>query len=331
MPALLKLNDVSVSYQTPRGELKAVQHVDLAIEAGETLGLVGESGCGKSTLARCVVGLNHPTSGEVLVDNLPLGTKLDERRKSASKVQMVFQNALSSLNPRLVIEKIIEQPLVVHKIGNRSERKARVLQLIDQVGLGRHHLDKYPHELSGGQRQRVSIARALTLRPKLLVCDEAVSALDVSVQAQVLNLLVTLQRETRIAILFISHDLSVVRFVSDRIAVMYLGRIVEIGPAESLWNDTLHPYTSVLLASNPDRTPDEIETTPRIDGDPPSPINPPSGCAFRTRCPYARQVCTDVIPVLSSDELPHAVACHFASEIRSGKAVNRSEFSREVV
>lgn len=290
-----------------------MQEVELSVGANETLGLVGESGCGKSTLARCLVGLNKATIGQVLIEGEVVGQGMAARRHAAMRVQMVFQDPMSSLNPRLTIESIIEQPLLVHRMGTRTERRARVKELMDQVGIGEHHRDKLPHELSGGQRQRVSIARALALRPKALVCDEAVSALDVSVQAQVLNLLIKLQQDTGIAIFFISHDLSVVRFVSDRIAVMYLGRIVEIGPTESLWNSPLHPYTRVLLAANPDRDQDDVMAE-SVEGDPPSPLNPPSGCAFRSRCAHARDICASSLPVLTDIGLPHQAACHFASD-----------------
>lgn len=309
----IQINSLSIQFNTNRGLLKAVQGVDLSLSASETLGLVGESGCGKSTLARCVVGLNRPTTGQVLIGGEPIGQGMAARRRAATEIQMVFQDPMSSLNPRLTIARIVEQPMLVHRFGNRAERRARVNELMDQVGIGEHHRDKLPHELSGGQRQRVSIARALALRPKVLVCDEAVSALDVSVQAQVLNLLVKLQQDTGIAILFISHDLSVVRFVSDRIAVMYLGRIVEIGQAESLWENPLHPYTRVLLAANPDLEDDDI-VVESVEGDPPSPLDPPSGCAFRTRCAYAREICAASMPALTDVALPHKVACHFAED-----------------
>lgn len=310
----IRIVNLSVYHQTKRGPLKAVQEVSLNIATGETLGLVGESGCGKSTLARSVVGLNLPTMGEVLIGDEPIGRGMAARRRAAKLVQMVFQDPMSSLNPRLTVRNIIEQPLRVHGIGSRAERSARVKELMDQVGIGLHHADKFPHELSGGQRQRVSIARALALQPKALVCDEAVSALDVSVQAQVLNLLVKLQQDTDVAILFISHDLSVVRFVSDRIAVMYLGRVVEIGPAESVWNDALHPYTRALLAANLDRQDGASLAMETLDGEPPSPMNPPKGCAFVSRCAHAQEICASSIPKLTDDGLPHSVACHRAAE-----------------
>lgn len=323
----IQISNLSVHHQTSRGPLKAVQEVDLSVAANETLGLVGESGCGKSTLARCVVGLNKATMGQVLIDGEAIGQGIAARKRAAGRVQMVFQDPMSSLNPRLTIERIIEQPMLVHRMGTRAERRARVRELMDQVGIGQHHRDKFPHELSGGQRQRVSIARALALRPRALVCDEAVSALDVSVQAQVLNLLVKLQNDTGIAIFFISHDLSVVRFVSDRIAVMYLGRIVEIGQAESVWNTPLHPYTRVLLAANPDRDNDDVAAE-SVEGDPPSPLNPPSGCAFRSRCVHARDICAASMPVLTDEGLPHRVACHFAADfLRPADAGTRIEGS----
>jgi oligopeptide/dipeptide ABC transporter ATP-binding protein len=223
---------------------------------------------------------------------------------------MVFQDPMGALNPRLIIRQIIEQPLQVHKLGNAVERRAKVEALARQVGLGEHLLDRFPHELSGGQRQRVSIARALTLEPELIVCDEAVSALDVSVQAQVLNLLTDLQKRLGVAFLFISHDLSVIRYISNRIAVMYLGRIVEIGDSESVWHNPQHPYSQALIASIPDETA-AAGGGPKLVGDVPSPINPPSGCAFRTRCPRAQALCAEIRPDLSTDGRPHGVACHF--------------------
>jgi oligopeptide/dipeptide ABC transporter ATP-binding protein len=310
MPAALELVDLVMHHPTPAGLLKAVDGIDLKVDSGETLGLVGESGCGKSTLARCVVGLNRPTRGSVVLGGRETGNDRSDRLTRARKVQMVFQDPMGALNPRLTIRTIIEQPLKVHKRGTPADRRSRVEMLAAQVGLGEHLLDRYPHELSGGQRQRVSIARALTLEPELIVCDEAVSALDVSVQAQVLNLLTDLQKRLGVAFLFISHDLSVIRYISNRIAVMYLGRIVEIGDSESVWNNPQHPYTQALIASIPDEVADGVNG-PVLSGDVPSPINPPSGCAFRTRCPRAQAICAEIRPDLAATGRPHQVACHF--------------------
>lgn len=315
MDRALDLADLRVHHSTSAGALKAVDGVTLSVAPGETLGLVGESGCGKSTLARCVVGLNAPTGGTVRVGGHEIAAGRRDRLAWARMVQMIFQDPMGSLNPRLTTRRTVELPLKVHGLGNVQERQVRVLRLMEQVGLGPHLLDRYPHELSGGQRQRVSIARALALEPALLVCDEIVSALDVSVQAQVLNLLTDLQSKLGIAFLFISHDLSVVRYVSDRIAVMYLGRIVEEGDSESVWNHSRHPYTQALIAWIPERAGDETAQRLQLSGDLPSPVNPPSGCSFRTRCPYARPLCAQSRPELRSDGLRHSVACHFAAEI----------------
>ena len=307
----LQLIDLVMHHQTPRGLLHAVDGVSLRIGTGETLGLVGESGCGKSTLARCVVGLNAPQAGQIMLGGREASLERSDRMNRARLVQMIFQDPMSSLNPRLTIRQIIEQPLSVHRVGARRDRRARALELMQAVGLGAHHLDKFPHELSGGQRQRVSIARALALQPKLIVCDEAVSALDVSVQAQVLNLLIELQRDFGVAFLFISHDLSVVRYVSHQIAVMYLGKIVEVGESESVWRNRLHPYTRALIASIPDEA---GRGAARLKGDVPSPLDPPPGCAFASRCPIARPVCRTTRPPLSDADRPHRVACHFPGE-----------------
>lgn len=310
MTRSLELVNLSLHHPTPAGPLRAVDKVNLAVEVGETLGLVGESGCGKSSLARCVVGLNHAQEGAVVVGGQELGTSPADRRRAARKVQMVFQDPMGSLNPRHTVRRSIEQPLRVHGIGTAKDRRARVEALAAEVGLGLHLLDRYPHEISGGQRQRVSIARALTLEPELIVCDEAVSALDVSVQAQVLNLLTKLQRDFGVSFLFISHDLSVVRYVSHRIAVMYLGQIVELGDAESVWHERRHPYTRALIGSIPEAG----GATERLEGDVPSAVNPPSGCPFRTRCRHAQDICAAERPTLSDEGLPHQVACHFARE-----------------
>jgi oligopeptide/dipeptide ABC transporter ATP-binding protein len=317
MTPVLQTNDLKVHHKTPRGMLRAVDGVSIHVSAGETLGLVGESGCGKSTLARCIVGISRPTEGAIALGGMALEGRRAERFDRARAVQMVFQDPSGSLNPRLSVGRIIEEPLMVHRIGTRAERRRRVEEIASQVGLAPYHLARYPHELSGGQRQRVSIARALTLEPGLLVCDEAVSALDVSVQAQVLNLFIDLQQRLGLAYLFISHDLAVVRYIAHRIAVMYLGRIVEIGPAEAVWSRRNHPYTRALVDAIPDET-TRRDRASLLEGDVPSPVNPPSGCAFRTRCPHARARCADEVPLLRDRGGGLQVACHFAEEIEAG-------------
>ena len=310
---VLELINLSIVHKTKAGPLRAVDDVSLKLKAGRTLGVVGESGCGKSTLARAVVGLNTPETGHVVVDGAERDTSMTGRRNAARRVQMVFQDPMSSLNPRMTVRKTVEMPLKVHGVGGKAERRAAAEDLLSKVGLGPHHYDKYPNELSGGQRQRVSIATALALKPSMIVCDEAVSALDVSVQAQVLNLLTSLQQDLGISFLFISHDLSVVRYISHEIVVMYLGRVIEYGPAESVWANRLHPYTQALIASVPEFG---KQNAGGLSGDVPSAANPPSGCSFRTRCPFARPLCAEERPLLAAGELPHAVACHFAAELR---------------
>ncbi|MCB1387594.1 MAG: ATP-binding cassette domain-containing protein [Rhodobacteraceae bacterium] len=310
MTVVLKTSDLQLHHQTARGALKAVDGISLQIERGETLGLVGESGCGKSTLARCIAGIQKPTGGDLAIEGVQPGAGRAARRQRARKVQMIFQDPWGALNPRLTVERIITEPLQVGGIGSGAERRERALAMARKVGLSPYHLQRLPHELSGGQRQRVSIARALVLNPGLLVCDEAVSALDVSVQAQVLNLLLDLQAELGLSYLFISHDLAVVRYVADRIAVMYLGRIVEIGPAEEVWRHRLHPYTQALVNAIPDEAARRTDA-PILEGDVPSPVNPPSGCPFRTRCPIAREECAMTRPELRRVGT-HDVACHFA-------------------
>ncbi|SFC62839.1 ABC transporter ATP-binding protein [Tropicimonas isoalkanivorans] len=313
MNPVLRTDHLKVHHDTARGTLKAVDGIDLSIAEGETLGLVGESGCGKSTLARCIVGISRPTDGSIAIQGVSGGRGRAARLDRAQTVQMIFQDPSGALNPRLRVDRIIREPLDVNNVGDRSERRDKALKIAREVGLSDYHLDRMPHELSGGQRQRVSIARALALNPKLLVCDEAVSALDVSVQAQVLNLLVDLQKDLGLSYLFISHDLAVVRYVSHRIAVMYMGRIVEIGPAEDVWRGRLHPYTRALTASIPDEAA-RRDTGELLEGDVPSPVSPPSGCAFRTRCRFARQQCAAERPELRRVGT-HEVACHFAETI----------------
>ncbi|MCX4093872.1 ABC transporter ATP-binding protein [Nocardia sp. alder85J] len=285
--------------------VRAVSDVSLSVARGETLGVVGESGCGKSTTGKMLLGLLAPDSGSVTFDGEPLaGLGNAELRALRARLQVVPQNPQTSLNPRLRVRQSIEFNLRAHGV-DRAARRPRVLELLERVGLTAAHAERFPHELSGGQLQRVAIARALATSPDLVVCDEAVSALDKSVQAQVLNLLADLQAETGVAFLFISHDLAVVEHISDRVAVMYLGRVVEIAPAQQLWSNPQHPYTQALLSATPGRERERIV----LSGDLPNPANPPSGCGFRTRCPVAEDVCADSWPPLTEAAPGHRAAC----------------------
>ena len=297
-------------------QVKAVDHVSLTVNKGETLGLVGESGCGKSTLGRTILRLIPATEGQVLYNGEDILTydkkKMWEMRR---KLQIIFQDPYSSLNPRMTVYDLISAPLEVYKIGTKAERREMVEEILQEVGLDKQYLNRYPHEFSGGQRQRIGIARALILNPEFVVCDEAVSALDVSVRAQVLNLMRNMQQKKNLTYLFISHDLSVVRHISDRIAVMYLGSVAEVAEKAQLYSNPMHPYTKALLSAIP--LPDVKKKRQRIilQGDVPSAYNPPSGCKFHTRCPYATDRCKQEIPVLRQMEKGHQVACHRTEEL----------------
>ncbi|MBG9773799.1 dipeptide ABC transporter ATP-binding protein [Brevibacillus laterosporus] len=296
------------------GAVKAVDDVSFHVKRGETLGLVGESGCGKSTTGRSILRLIEPTSGEVLFEGKDVARmKREEVREIRKDMQIIFQDPFASLNPRHTVGKILEEPLIVHGVNSSKERSKRVHELLEVVGLSTYHAGRYPHQFSGGQRQRIGIARALILNPKLIVADEPVSALDVSVQSQVLNLMQDLQKEYNLTYLFIAHDLSVVRHISDRVGVMYLGRIAEIADKDELYANPHHPYTKALLSAVPVADPDKKQERIILQGDLPSPANPPSGCTFHTRCPHVMDVCREKRPEMLKLREDHLVACHLYS------------------
>jgi len=302
-------------FQRQVGAVRAVDGVSFDVKRGETLGLVGESGCGKSTTGRTILQLYKPTAGRVHFDGVDLvGLKGESMRKMRRKIQMIFQDPYASLNPRMTVEQLVGEPLMVHNVATGEEIKQRVAHLLDLVKLNPAFSGRYPHEFSGGQRQRIGVARALALQPSFIICDEPISALDVSIQAQVVNLLEELQQQFNLTYLFIAHDLSMVKHISDRVAVMYLGVIVELASRDELYAKPLHPYTQALLSAVP--IPDPVADAKRqrtiLKGDVPSPVNPPSGCRFRTRCPIAQDVCSQSRPEFREIRPGHFVACFFA-------------------
>ena len=291
--------------------LHAVEDVNLDIHRGETLGLVGESGCGKSTLGRTLMGIYQPTKGKLIYDGKPvdLSNKKD-RFAFAKKAQIVFQDPYASLDPRMTVGSIIEEGMIIHNMYDAKRRQERVAELLSIVGLNREHANRFPHEFSGGQRQRIGIARSLAVKPKFVVCDEAVSALDVSIQSQIINLLADLKEQSNLTYLFITHDLSVVKYISDRIGVMYLGNMVELANTQELFDHPLHPYTEALMAAIPTTDVEENRELRILEGDIPSPVNPPQGCKFHTRCAHCTEICKHAVPEWKEMAPGHFVACH---------------------
>jgi peptide/nickel transport system ATP-binding protein len=316
---LIQVKNLKKYFKTPKGLLHAVDDVDFTIKKGETLGVVGESGCGKSTTGRLLLRLIEATGGEVLFEGKNvLNYNKEQMRQLRKEMQIIFQDPFSSLNPRMTIAEIIGEPLIIHKaVNSKEELNKRVSQLMDIVGLSERLVNTYPHELDGGRRQRIGIGRALALNPKFIVCDEPVSALDVSIQAQVLNLMQDLQKEMGLTYMFITHDLSVVKHISNDIAVMYLGKLVEKAPAKELFKNPTHPYTKALLSAIPVPSIKHKKERILLKGEITSPINPAPGCRFAKRCPYAKEKCFSVDPILETSGNEHYVACHFHKEINS--------------
>jgi oligopeptide/dipeptide ABC transporter ATP-binding protein len=329
-PILMEIRDLKKHFNVGREKLKAVDGISLEIKKGETFGLVGESGCGKSTAGRVLVRLYEPSGGTIIYD----GNDLSEAKGEAARVlnrklQMIFQDPQASLNPRMVVGDIIAEGIDIHGLAaNREERTRMVQELLRTVGLSEEHANRYPHEFSGGQRQRIGIARALAVDPDFIVADEPVSALDVSIQAQVINLMRRLQKEKNLTYLFISHDLSVVKYISDRVGVMYLGVLVEVTDSDKLYEDPLHPYTQALLSAVPIPDPDVENRRERtvLEGDVPSPVHPPSGCRFRTRCPKAMDVCAEIVPEMREIKPDHFTACHLYYDARTEQQSTKAAY-----
>lgn len=318
---ILQVNNLKKWFPVGKGifsknkkNVKAVDGVSFQIKKGETLGLVGESGCGKSTVGRSILRLIEPTSGEVVFNNINLlSLNNDNLRKIRKDIQIIFQDPFASLNPRMTVGEIVSEPYIIHNLANKTEALKKAKKLLELVGVRAESINRYPHEFSGGQRQRICIARVLAVKPKLIICDESVSALDVSIQAQILNLMMELQRELGLTYLFISHDLSVVKHISSRVAVMYLGKTVEIAKKNELFTNPLHPYTKALLSAVPKPNPDIESKRILLKGDVPSPVDPPLGCPFHTRCYQAEDICASIEPEFKEENKDHFCACHFCN------------------